>query len=180
MKCLIVLVLCHALFNNDVLGSTVYIADYGMSRMIELTTRPPYCVVQRDRGKIRNMLLMSDPRRMRQMTDEAIDKLEKVCKSGTIQSPHQGGFIYPGTKWCGPGTIATNYSDLGIHEKEDICCRDHDNCPIFLAAGECRQGICNHSPFTRIILRMNNTILEKNFYSRLDNIKMNNIFQVTL
>ncbi|VEN56590.1 unnamed protein product [Callosobruchus maculatus] len=120
-----------------------------MSRMIELTTRPPYCVVQRDRGKIRNMLLMSDSRRMRQMTDESIDRLENVCKSGTIQSPHQGGFIYPGTKWCGPGTIATNDSDLGIHVKEDICCRDHDNCPIYLSAGECRQGICNHSPFTR-------------------------------
>lgn len=47
------------------------------------------------------------------------------------------------------GTIAQNYSDLGYHEKEDMCCREHDNCKNYLSAGECRQGICNKSPYTR-------------------------------
>lgn len=55
------------------------------------------------RGKIRNMLLSSDPRRVRQMSDDSINKLERVCRNNPIQSAHQGGFIYPGTKWCGPG-----------------------------------------------------------------------------
>lgn len=49
------------------------------------------------------MLLTSDSRRVRQMSDDSIAKLEKVCKDNQVQSPHQGGFIYPGTKWCGPG-----------------------------------------------------------------------------
>lgn len=66
-----------------------------------------------------------------------------------MQSAHQGGFIYPGTKWCGPGTVANNYSDLGYHAEEDACCREHDNCKNYLEAGECRQGICNRSPYTR-------------------------------
>ncbi|KAJ8985217.1 hypothetical protein NQ317_018246 [Molorchus minor] len=144
-----VIVLLHTIVIYQVLCSTVYIADYGMSKMVELSTKPPYCVVQLDRGIIRDMLITSDPRRVRQMSDESIDKLEKVCRENKLNSAHQGGFIYPGTKWCGPGSIARNYSDLGYHVKEDTCCREHDRCPKFLGHGECRKGICNNSPFTR-------------------------------
>ncbi|XP_068902470.1 acidic phospholipase A2 PA4 isoform X3 [Tenebrio molitor] len=132
--------------------STVLIADNTMSNMIELTTRPPFCHVHTDRphrGKIRNMLLSSDPRKIRQMTDESISKLVDICRNKQVHSAHQGGFIYPGTRWCGPGTTAKNFTDLGYHTKEDMCCRDHDNCPNNLLMGECRQGICNDSPFTR-------------------------------
>ncbi|CAH0548740.1 unnamed protein product [Brassicogethes aeneus] len=129
--------------------STVLIADYGMSKMIELTTRKPFCLIHTDRGNIRNMLLSADPRRVRQMTDDSIFKIENVCKSQNLESAHQGGFIYPGTKWCGPGTTAKNHSDLGYHAKEDACCRDHDNCPENLLRGQCKQGICNNSAFTR-------------------------------
>ncbi|KAJ8930587.1 hypothetical protein NQ314_016599 [Rhamnusium bicolor] len=56
-------------------------------------------------GKIRDMLLTSDPRRVRQMSDDSIEKLEKVCKNNQVHSAYQGGFIYPGTKWCGPGEL---------------------------------------------------------------------------
>lgn len=49
------------------------------------------------------MLLSSDQRRVRQMSDDAISKLFKVCESNLVDSAYQGGFIYPGTKWCGPG-----------------------------------------------------------------------------
>ncbi|CAH1185352.1 unnamed protein product [Phyllotreta striolata] len=129
-------------------SSTVYISDYGMSKMIELSTKPPYCVVQTDRGKIRDKLLSSDPRRVRKMSDESVENLARECQKD-IHSPHQGGFIYPGTKWCGPGNKARDNSDLGWHWKEDMCCREHDMCPKFLAKGQCMQGICNHSHFTR-------------------------------
>ena len=31
--------------------------------------------------------------------------------------------IFPGTKWCGKGTVAESYNDLGVHKSADICCR---------------------------------------------------------
>ncbi|KAG5873228.1 hypothetical protein JTB14_014304 [Gonioctena quinquepunctata] len=133
----------------ETLASTVFISNHGMSKMLEMSTKPPYCVIQRDRGRIREMLMNTDPRRMKQLSDESIEKLEEVCRNQRIMSPHQGGFIYPGTKWCGPGNIARDDSDLGYHVKEDMCCREHDKCPKNLAGGECRQGICNQSLFTR-------------------------------
>ncbi|XP_050292825.1 phospholipase A2-like isoform X2 [Anthonomus grandis grandis] len=142
--------LCHILaYVSAALGSTVLISDSSMSRMIELTTQQPYCHVHTDRGTIRTMLLASDAARVRQMSDDAIEKLEEVCADKVKLIQQQGGFIYPGTKWCGPGDRAANYSDLGYHKKEDMCCRDHDNCPKYLMKGECREGICNNSPYTR-------------------------------
>ncbi|XP_046386938.1 uncharacterized protein LOC124156429 [Ischnura elegans] len=61
----------------------------------------------------------------------------------------QGGLIYPGTKWCGPGSIARNYWDLGKLADEDRCCREHDYCPENIPAGRCSHGLCNMAPFTR-------------------------------
>ena len=31
--------------------------------------------------------------------------------------------IFPGTKWCGKGSVAENYFDLGVHKLADMCCR---------------------------------------------------------
>lgn len=140
---------CHILtILGVVLGSTVLISDQSMSKMIELTTKQPYCNVHTDRGNIRNMLLAADASRVRQMSDDAISKLEEICKNKR-EVLARGGLVYPGTKWCGPGTTAANYSDLGWHAKEDACCREHDNCPKYILKGECREGICNNSPYTR-------------------------------
>ncbi|XP_062589808.1 uncharacterized protein LOC134251415 [Saccostrea cucullata] len=36
--------------------------------------------------------------------------------------------MYPGTKWCGRGQLATEYDDLGEDNELDVCCRDHDLC----------------------------------------------------
>lgn len=130
-------------------SQTVLIADNTMSKMIELSARKPYCTIHNDRGIIQRMLFNSDELRVRRMTNESVVKLEKICRNNQVLSPFQGGFIYPGTKWCGPGNIAQGYDDIGIHDAEDRCCREHDNCPNALARGECRQGICNDSPFTR-------------------------------
>ena len=37
-------------------------------------------------------------------------------------------FVYPGTKWCGKGTSASHYNDLGDNRQTDMCCRAHDHC----------------------------------------------------
>lgn len=58
------------------------------------------------RGDIQRMLLASDQRRVRYVPLEIVQSLERECKlAGGLQREIQGGlgFIYPGTKWCGPG-----------------------------------------------------------------------------
>ncbi|XP_055305045.1 acidic phospholipase A2 PA4-like isoform X2 [Sitodiplosis mosellana] len=135
-----------------VVESAVLISDIGMHRMIELNSKRPFCKSHVDRGDIQRMLLASDQRRVRYVPLEVIEALEKECKEvGGLQPEIQGGlaFIYPGTKWCGPGSIATEYSDVGRYAEEDRCCREHDLCPNQLSPGECKRGLCNQQPFTR-------------------------------
>lgn len=58
------------------------------------------------------------------------------------------GFTFPGTKWCGPGSTAENFHDLGQNKELDMCCRAHDHCePELLSANN---GLCQtrHLGFT--------------------------------
>ncbi|KAB0791241.1 hypothetical protein PPYR_03041 [Photinus pyralis] len=144
MRILLILLAC--LKASD---SHLFIADRTMSRMIEFTTERPYCIFFTDRDFIQHTLLNAEQRKVKITSSEEIDKLEEVCKKRKLQSSYQGGFIYPGTKWCGPGAVADNYTDLGSHSREDMCCREHDHCPHYIEKGECKQGICNKSSFTR-------------------------------
>ncbi|KAF5285145.1 hypothetical protein FQA39_LY16834 [Lamprigera yunnana] len=127
----------------------LYIADRTMGRMIEFTSASPFCYYFTDRDFIQHTLLNAEQRKVKITSTEEIDKLEKVCKEKKLRSSYQGGFIYPGTKWCGPGASASNYTDLGTHFREDMCCREHDHCPNYIERGECKQGICNKSSYTR-------------------------------
>lgn len=84
----------------------VLIADFQMSRMIELQSRNPYCRLHTDRGDIQRMILASDSKRMRLVPKESVQALENVCnEADDMATEVEGGlgFIYPGTKWCGPG-----------------------------------------------------------------------------
>ncbi|XP_069679019.1 phospholipase A2-like [Periplaneta americana] len=57
--------------------------------------------------------------------------------------------IFPGTHWCGGGNRARDIEDLGLFRITDDCCREHDNCPDNIPAGESRHGLNNTGLFTR-------------------------------
>ncbi|XP_072948063.1 uncharacterized protein [Epargyreus clarus] len=58
--------------------------------------------------------------------------------------------IYPGTVWCGGGHSAqARSSDLGLFFFTDTCCRQHDACKLYIAAGETKYGLTNTGLFTR-------------------------------
>ena len=54
-----------------------------------------------------------------------------------------------GTQWCGNGNRARDAKDLGLFKQTDLCCREHDNCPDNIPAGESRHGLNNSGLFTR-------------------------------
>ncbi|XP_028036586.1 phospholipase A2-like [Bombyx mandarina] len=58
--------------------------------------------------------------------------------------------IFPGTKWCGAGNVADDYEDLGSERETDMCCRDHDNCPDLILAGETKNNLTNSAFYTRL------------------------------
>ncbi|KAL0818399.1 hypothetical protein ABMA28_008871 [Loxostege sticticalis] len=64
--------------------------------------------------------------------------------------PLKFSLIYPGTKWCGAGNIADSYDDLGPARETDMCCREHDNCPDLMTAGETRMNLTNNAFYTRL------------------------------
>uniref|UniRef100_A0A1W7R9Y9 Phospholipase A2 n=1 Tax=Hadrurus spadix TaxID=141984 RepID=A0A1W7R9Y9_9SCOR len=52
-----------------------------------------------------------------------------------------------GTKWCGAGNEAANYSELGYFYNVDLCCREHDHCDN-IPAGKTKYGLKNEGAYT--------------------------------
>ncbi|CAL1679619.1 unnamed protein product [Lasius platythorax] len=59
-------------------------------------------------------------------------------------------FIFPGTKWCGSGNIASDPDNLGIFTMTDACCREHDNCKDIIESMQTKYGLTNTAPYTRL------------------------------
>ncbi|XP_068766673.1 protein PROCA1 [Struthio camelus] len=53
------------------------------------------------------------------------------------------GLTYPGTLWCGAGSNADAYEQLGEHRDTDRCCRDHDHCQHVIHPFAARYGYRN-------------------------------------
>ncbi|XP_017932043.2 protein PROCA1 [Manacus vitellinus] len=53
------------------------------------------------------------------------------------------GLTYPGTLWCGAGSNADTYEELGEHRDTDRCCRDHDHCQHVIHPFTARYGYRN-------------------------------------
>ncbi|CAG0897579.1 unnamed protein product [Darwinula stevensoni] len=56
--------------------------------------------------------------------------------------------IEPGTRWCGAGTTANYFDQLGTDTAVDRCCRAHDFCPIYVEKGTAAFGVYNSNGFT--------------------------------
>ncbi|KAM4577688.1 uncharacterized protein PAE49_007400 [Odontesthes bonariensis] len=57
-------------------------------------------------------------------------------------------WIFPGTLWCGSGSKAVGYEQLGMFEGADRCCREHDHCPHIIPAFTVNYGVFNSNFFT--------------------------------
>jgi secretory phospholipase A2 len=57
--------------------------------------------------------------------------------------------LFTGTKWCGSGNIAANFTDLGSSQEADKCCREHDNCPDSIESWQSKYNLTNNSFYTK-------------------------------
>uniref|UniRef100_A0A8C4QBT7 Phospholipase A2-like central domain-containing protein n=1 Tax=Eptatretus burgeri TaxID=7764 RepID=A0A8C4QBT7_EPTBU len=55
---------------------------------------------------------------------------------------------YPGTLWCGTGTLAESFDDLGEYTSTDRCCRKHDTCEYHINGFESKYGYQNYRWYT--------------------------------
>uniref|UniRef100_A0A3Q3LGA1 phospholipase A2 n=1 Tax=Mastacembelus armatus TaxID=205130 RepID=A0A3Q3LGA1_9TELE len=57
-------------------------------------------------------------------------------------------WIFPGTLWCGKGSEAVRYEQLGMFENADRCCREHDHCLHIIPAFTVKYGVFNPNIYT--------------------------------
>ncbi|WAR01508.1 PA2G3-like protein [Mya arenaria] len=69
-------------------------------------------------------------------------ELKHRSKRGTFDM--SSVLIFPGTKWCGKGDLASCYDDLGPDMELDMCCRDHDCCPYVIPPFTSRFNLFNY------------------------------------
>ncbi|AWP06803.1 putative group 3 secretory phospholipase A2-like [Scophthalmus maximus] len=86
------------------------------------------------------------------------------------------GWLFPGTLWCGKGSEAVRYEDLGMFENADRCCREHDHCSHIIPSFTVNYGVFNSHFYTlshcdcdlrfrRCLLDVNDTIASMVGYS---------------
>ncbi|XP_030625829.1 group 3 secretory phospholipase A2 [Chanos chanos] len=68
--------------------------------------------------------------------------------SGVKSRRVKRSWMIPGTLWCGSGNEAASYFDLGVFEKTDMCCREHDHCKDTIGSFEYKHGVFNTNIFT--------------------------------
>ncbi|KAL2079560.1 hypothetical protein ACEWY4_025304 [Coilia grayii] len=56
--------------------------------------------------------------------------------------------IFPGTLWCGTGSKAHDYQQLGMFQRTDQCCREHDHCSSVIRSFTVNFGVFNHNLYT--------------------------------
>ncbi|XP_013867525.1 group 3 secretory phospholipase A2 isoform X2 [Austrofundulus limnaeus] len=74
---------------------------------------------------------------------------ERTRRDGTEgRGRRKRSWIFPGTLWCGSGTKAEGYEQLGMFERADRCCREHDHCSHIIPAFTVNYGVFNPNFYT--------------------------------
>ncbi|XP_067289205.1 group 3 secretory phospholipase A2 [Pseudorasbora parva] len=92
-------------------------------------------------------------------------------------------WMIPGTMWCGSGNKAAGFTDLGVFEDTDKCCREHDHCKDTIGSFSYNYGVFNANIFTlshcdcdnrfrRCLLGVNNTMSNLVGYGYFNLLKM--------
>ncbi|XP_058230537.1 uncharacterized protein LOC131343126 isoform X2 [Hemibagrus wyckioides] len=75
-----------------------------------------------------------------------LDTSSLVGSGTTIRQKR--AWILPGTLWCGHGSRAGDYEQLGMFEHVDRCCREHDHCDHIIRPFTVNFGVFNPTLFT--------------------------------
>ena len=76
--------------------------------------------------------------------DNSLKLIKKRSRSKRATFDFNSVLIFPGTKWCGKGDLATCFEDLGDDKELDVCCRDHDCCPYVIPPFSSKFGVFNY------------------------------------
>ncbi|XP_033475738.2 uncharacterized protein LOC117252739 [Epinephelus lanceolatus] len=57
-------------------------------------------------------------------------------------------WLFPGTLWCGHGSRARSYEQLGMFKTTDTCCREHDHCLHIILGRTTKYGLFNNNFYT--------------------------------
>nr|AAI08012.1 Zgc:123275 [Danio rerio] len=79
--------------------------------------------------------------------DGFVEQDSDVSSIKTLQRSKRAWMI-PGTLWCGSGNKATGWTDLGVFEETDKCCREHDHCKHTIPSFSYDHGVFNTNLFT--------------------------------
>uniref|UniRef100_A0A8C2Z2N0 phospholipase A2 n=1 Tax=Cyclopterus lumpus TaxID=8103 RepID=A0A8C2Z2N0_CYCLU len=84
------------------------------------------------------------------VSSSSVPKFTKRTRRAGIEGKvrRKRAWIFPGTLWCGTGSKAAGYEQLGMFESADRCCREHDHCLHVILAFTVNYGVFNSNLFT--------------------------------
>ncbi|XP_002399707.4 uncharacterized protein LOC8035532 [Ixodes scapularis] len=121
-----------------------------------------HCNAFGSKDVIDTMLTAVSENAITKVTKDEMDQFVNLCDNPQLHTTKQAPksilnflsnilhrfVIYPGTKWCGEGTLAKDYDDLGTNREVDMCCREHDHATDYIKPFQKKHGIRNWEPYT--------------------------------
>ncbi|XP_053181542.1 group 3 secretory phospholipase A2-like [Scomber japonicus] len=81
-------------------------------------------------------------------SEQKVTKERRRGEEEEKKSRRKRSWIFPGTLWCGTGSKAVGYEQLGMFESADRCCREHDHCQHIIPSFTVDYGVFNPNLYT--------------------------------